>query len=222
MLKAVGCPNGDGDGTSSTAIRLPSLAGDDLGEVYIRADGKKVRRVRREQGQEEINARPDGKRVRRIRRASPTTEAASKRLCPDTVASATAASSTSGLVKTEQMVVSDATTAAAATESMAPTKCHSSPPPRKEQEAKWQAWTDKRARILNSLPTHYSAQFGQIGFYPFRQVLWPVLILNPLDVSSWSTCEEWLAMYYKVSCLWTICLETQLPYQPILVSYAKH
>jgi hypothetical protein len=78
MLKAVGCPNGDGDGTSSTAIRLPSLAGDDLGEVYIRADGKRVRRVRREQGQEEIDARPDGKRVRRIRRASPTTEAASK------------------------------------------------------------------------------------------------------------------------------------------------
>jgi hypothetical protein len=213
MLKAVGSPNGDGDETSTKTIRLPSLAGDDLGEVYIRAhDGKKVRRVRRGQGPEEIYVRPDGKRVRRIRRAAHTSDAASppKRLCASMT---TTASTTSGHVKTEPVTGADATTTAAAavaTESTVPTNCYSSPPPRKEQEAKWQAWMEKRAHILDSLPMNYLAQFGQIGFYPFRQVLWPVLILNPLDVPCQSIREEWLAMYYKVSCLWAMCLRTQM------------
>lgn len=64
---------------------------DSQGEIYIRADGKKVRRIRKSGGsvasggsneQYEIYVRPDGKKVRRIRRTAPSSDSAGAAAAP--------------------------------------------------------------------------------------------------------------------------------------------
>ena len=65
-----------GDSSQQKATGSATVAGDGGGEIYIRADGKKVRRIRKSAAPAasdeayEIYVRPDGKKVRRIKRSA--------------------------------------------------------------------------------------------------------------------------------------------------------
>ena len=75
----IGGPNPTNSGSGAASVTGDMLHSQDAhGEIYIRADGKRVRRVRKTASsvqasneQYEIYIRPDGKKVRRIRKVKP-------------------------------------------------------------------------------------------------------------------------------------------------------
>jgi hypothetical protein len=57
---------------------------------------------------------------------------------------------------------------------------------------------EERDRTLKSIPKSYKSMFGQIGFVKWGKVDYPVLILNPYNISPGPVRNQWLSMYKKV------------------------